>query len=77
MQTAQIELRSTGLFADLVAKIAGQLRVFMARAALQARIKQERKQLLEMPEYLLKDMGISKWQAMEEAARHDLPTGRC
>ena len=49
MQTAQIELGTSGIFAGLVAKIGGQVRVLTARAALQARINAERKQLLDMP----------------------------
>ncbi len=77
MQTAQIELGTSGIFAGLVAKIGGQVRVLTARAALQARINAERKQLLDMPEYLLKDIGITRAEAVAEASSRDLPCSRC
>ena len=77
MQTAQIELGSGGIVANLVAFIGGQVRVLTAKAALQARINAERKQLLDMPEYLLKDMGITRAEALAEAASRDLPCARC
>ena len=77
MQTAQIELGTGGIFANLVAFIGGQVRVLTAKAALQARINQERKQLSEMPEHLLKDIGITWEQAQAEAASRDLPCSRC
>ncbi len=77
MQTAQIELKSSGLFSELAGKVVLQVNALLCRMALQARIKQERKQLLEMPDYLLKDMGITREQALAEASRQDLPGNRC
>ncbi len=77
MQTAQVELKSSGLVSELAAKVVLQLNALLCKMALQARIKQERKQLLEMPEYLLNDMGITWEQALTEASRRDLPGNRC
>lgn len=39
-------------------------------------IRQERKQLLTMSEQLLKDIGITREQALEEASRDDVPATR-
>jgi uncharacterized protein YjiS (DUF1127 family) len=40
------------------------------------RVALERRQLLEMSDEMLKDIGISRAQAEAEALRSDLPTSR-
>ena len=76
MQTAQFEIRSNGFFAELAGKVSVQLRAALNRMALQARINKERRQLAEMPEYLLKDMGVTRAQAMDEAKQRGIPASR-
>jgi len=44
--------------------------------ALKARINRERQQLLALPETMLRDMGITRAQAEDEARRIDLPEAR-
>ncbi len=77
MQTVQVELKSSGLLAELAGKVGLQVNALLCRMVQQGRIRQERQQLQEMPEYLLKDIGITRAQALAEAKRSDLPQGRC
>lgn len=76
MQTVQYGMGSSGLFAELTGKISLQLHLLQSRAALLTRIRQERKQLLAMTESQLKDIGITRMQAIEESKRLGLPTSR-
>jgi uncharacterized protein YjiS (DUF1127 family) len=48
----------------------------MKNQLLKIRINQERRQLLSMSEAMLKDLGISRADAEQEARRSDLPTTR-
>ena len=77
MQTAQIELKSAGLIAEITALLGGQMRAAMKNMVLQARIKQERRQLLDMPDYLLKDIGVTREQAIKEAMSPVMPERSC
>lgn len=77
MQTAQLELKSGGLVAELAGTVGLQFSSLFSKMAQAARVRQERRQLLDMPEYLLKDIGITRAQAYEEAQRLDLPEARC
>jgi len=44
---------------------------------LKARLHQERQSLLSMSDGMLKDIGISRAQAEQEAIRDDIPATRC
>jgi uncharacterized protein YjiS (DUF1127 family) len=48
----------------------------MKKQLLKARIQQERRQLLSMSEAMLKDPGISRADAEQEAQSTDLPAAR-
>jgi uncharacterized protein YjiS (DUF1127 family) len=63
---------SVGAFDNLVGKFC----YYMKRQLLKARIHQERRQLLSMSEATLKDLGISRANAEQEAQRTDLPVAR-
>ena len=41
-----------------------------------ASVRNERTQLMEMSDQMLKDIGISREQAMDESKRNDIPAGR-
>lgn len=53
-----------------------QLRAWAAREALQHQLKRERRQLAEMSDELLRDLGISRADAELEASRTDIPVAR-
>jgi len=63
---------SVGAFDTLVEK----LYCYMKNQLLKARIRQERRQLLTMSGAMLKDLGISRVDAEQEAQRTDLPVAR-
>ena len=63
---------SVGAFDNLVEKFC----YYMKRQLLKARIHRERRQLLSMSETMLKDLGISRVDAEQEAQRTDLPVAR-
>lgn len=50
--------------------------IWMKNQLLKVRIHQERRQLLSMSEAMLKDIGISRAAAEQEALRTDLPATR-
>ncbi len=49
---------------------------WMQTRRLRFRIAQERRQLLEMPEHQLKDLGLTRADAVDEASRMDIPAQR-
>lgn len=51
-------------------------RQWMKNQQFKFRVAMERRQLLEMSDEMLKDIGISRAQAEAEALRSDLPTSR-
>ena len=63
---------SVGVFDNLIKKICH----YMTNQLLKARIHQERRQLLSMSEDMLKDLGINRADAEQEAQRTDLPANR-
>jgi hypothetical protein len=63
---------SVGAFDTLLEKLYFYLKIQF----LKARIRQERRQLLSMSEAMLKDLGVSRADAEQEARRTDLPTAR-
>jgi len=52
------------------------LQKWFATQILKARINRERQELLAMSDTMLRDMGITRTQAVEEAQRIDLPEAR-
>ena len=63
---------SVGVLDNLVAKTSHYIR----NQVLKARIRQERRQLSLMSETMLKDLGISRFDAEQEAQRTDVPATR-
>jgi len=63
---------SVGVFDNVIEKFCH----YMTNQLLRARIHQERRQLLTMSEAMLKDLGISRTEAEQEAQRTDLPANR-
>ena len=63
---------SVGTFEYLIEKSCH----YMKSQLLKARIHQERQQLLAMSAAMLKDLGISRAEAEQEAQRTDLPAAR-
>ena len=52
------------------------LRDWSSQQVLRARIQRERQQLREMPEAILRDLGITRGDAIAEARRNDIPPAR-
>lgn len=52
------------------------LRDWSSEQVLRARIRRERQQLLEMPDTMLRDLGITRHDAEAEARRDDIPASR-
>ena len=50
--------------------------IWMKNQVLKSRIRQERRQLLTMSDAMLKDIGINRASAGQEALRTDLPSTR-
>jgi uncharacterized protein YjiS (DUF1127 family) len=63
---------SVGVFDNLIEKLCH----YTKNQLLKARIRQERRQLLAMSASMLKDLGISRADAEQEAQRTDLPAAR-
>jgi len=63
---------SVGAFDTLLEKLC----FYLKNQFLKARIRQERWQLSSMSEAMLKDLGISRADAEQEARRTDLPAAR-
>jgi len=53
-----------------------EVRAWAANESLKYRLKQERRQLSEMSDEMLRDLGIDRAQAHAEAARTDIPASR-
>ncbi len=49
---------------------------WMQNQRLKFKLAQERRQLLEMPEHQLKDIGLTRLDAIAEASRTDIPARR-
>jgi uncharacterized protein YjiS (DUF1127 family) len=67
-----VEQGSIGVFV----KANQVLQNWFATQILKARINRERQELLAMSDTMLRDMGITRTQAVEEAQRIDLPEAR-
>ena len=63
---------SVGVLDNLI----GKIRHYLINQMLKARIRQERRQLSVMSETMLKDLGISRIDAEQEAHRTDVPVLR-
>ena len=64
---------STGGILDSLAQL---IRQWMGCQLLKIRIQQERKSLLSMSDEMLRDIGVSRADAEQEAQRMDLPETR-
>ena len=68
--SAGIEAEST------LDRLLQQVRAWAAREALKHQLKRERRQLAEISDDLLRDLGISRADAEIEASRTDIPATR-
>jgi len=64
--------------AGLVERLLGQLRHWLALHWLRTQVQQERKQLRDLPDSILRDIGIDRNDALRESERgfSDLPLNR-
>lgn len=53
-----------------------QVRAWAKREALKQKLRQERRHLVEMPDEMLRDLGIDRAAALAEAAKTDIPAAR-
>ena len=67
-----VDSGTVGVFEGLFQQVQYWLKV----QQLKAQVSQERKQLLEMSDAMLSDMGITRTQVKQEAQRLDLPETR-
>lgn len=77
MQTTQDCPRTlTCARASTLDRLLEALRDWSSEQVLRARIRRERRQLREMPEAMLRDLGITRGEAIAEARRNDIPPAR-
>lgn len=77
--TTQSEKYDPGLTGDharILERLIRQVREWARRESLRRRIRQERRQLLELNDAMLADLGISRFDAEAEARRDDIPAVR-
>jgi len=67
-----VDSGTVGVFEGLFQQVQYWLKV----QRLKAQVSQERKQLLEMSDAMLSDMGVTRAQVKQEARRLDLPETR-
>jgi uncharacterized protein YjiS (DUF1127 family) len=68
---------TTATTAGLLQNLVRLTRHWLDNQLLGIRLQQERQALLAMSEAQLKDIGISRAEAEQEAGRSDVPTTRC
>ncbi len=56
--------------------VTSTFRVWWATRQLNSDIMQERKELADLPDHILRDIGIGRAEANAESRRHDLPVDR-
>lgn len=64
-----------GIF-DRSGNLLQRLQQWLEIQQLKADLRKERRQLLAMPDAMLKDLGITWTEALEESQRDDLPASR-
>ena len=75
--STRTEKFTSGLFvAEVVERLQLQVREWAAREALKRRIAQERRQLENLSDDMLRDIGVCRADAELEAMRSDIPTLR-
>ena len=62
--------------ASTLERLVQQVREWAHKESLRRKIKQERRQLLNMDDAMLADLGISRHEAETEALRRDIPAER-
>ena len=70
--TDYVEIGSASISENLVQRVKRWARV----QSLKVRMSKERQQLLEMSDSMLRDIGVTRTQAYEEAQRIDIPENR-
>lgn len=76
MTTHTEKLDTAPISGQLLTDLQQQVRVWAARQALKYRLGQERRQLAEMTDAQLRDIGISRADADHEAASDTIPAAR-
>jgi uncharacterized protein YjiS (DUF1127 family) len=74
--TTHTESYTTGVAANTLDALLQQVRDWVKREALKQQLRQERRQLAEMSDAMLSDLGIDRAEALAEAARTDIPADR-
>lgn len=64
------------LLQALWVSVASTIRIWWATRELSSTIQQERKELAELPDHVLKDIGIDRSEATTESRRYDIPLDR-
>ena len=62
--------------ASILDMLLRRVRAWSQREALKYRLRQERRQLAEMPDEMLRDLGVGREDALAEAAKTDIPADR-
>ena len=73
----RVQDRALGAHTESIfARLLQQVRGWAAEESLKYRLQRERRQLAEMSDDLLRDLGINRADAELEAARRDIPAAR-
>ena len=64
---------TTASFTDVLLQA---IRQWFRNQVLKARIQRERRELAMLSDSMLKDIGVDRQAALQEAQRHDIPAGR-
>lgn len=73
----RVQNYSIGAAADsTLDRLLQQVRAWAANESLKYRLKQERRQLAQLSDAMLRDLGISRTDAEIEASRRDIPAVR-
>ena len=65
-----------GNFVNTLSSLVKRLQHWLKVQQLKINVRRERQQLLEMSDAMLRDMGMTRTQAQEEARKLDLPAAR-
>lgn len=73
----RVENTAAGIAASsTLDRLLRQVRAWAEREALKQKLSQERRQLAEMSDDMLRDLGIDRAGALAEAAKTDIPAAR-
>ena len=75
-QSEKFDPGLAGEHARILGRLIREVREWARAESLRRRIRQERRQLLEIDEAMLADLGITRDDAQAEARRNDIPAER-